>query len=259
MQLKTFPLLYALLLFALQPTDANNSNNYSSLNNYHLHFKNNPQLIMYYYGHQSKPFNSDTDGDGVEDFYDLDDDNDGILDTDEGDDSIDTDGDGIPDYLDTDSDGDGCSDAKEAGFTDADSDGTVDGTGINADGIVTGSDGYTTPNDTNNNGIPDYIESNYYGVCIPNANAGNNRAICLNETTQLGDVANPGSSYQWTSVPNDPSISDQFISNPFVSPAVSTIYTLTETGLNGGVNSNDVEVIVNPLTKCNSYSRRNSV
>ena len=82
---------------------------------------------------------------------------------------------------------------------------------------------------------------------IPDANAGNNRAICLNETTQLGDVANPGSSYQWTSVPNDPSISDPFISNPFVSPTVSTIYTLTETGLNGGVNSNDVEVIVNPL------------
>ena len=167
MQLKTFPLLYAVLLFALQPTDANNRNNYSSLNNYHLHFKNNPQLIINYYGHQSKPFNSDTDGDGVEDFYDLDDDNDGILDTEEGDDTVDTDGDGIPDYLDTDADGDGCLDAKEAGFTDADNDGTVDGTGINADGIVTGSDGYTTPNDTNNNGIPDYIESNYYGVCLP--------------------------------------------------------------------------------------------
>ena len=44
---------------------------------------------------------------------------------------MDTDGDGTPDYLDTDSDGDGCSDAKEAGYTDANNDGEVDGTGYN--------------------------------------------------------------------------------------------------------------------------------
>ena len=78
----------------------------------------------------------DTDGDGVDDAADLDDDNDGILDTDEGDDTVDTDGDGIPDNKDTDSDGDGCSDAKEAGYTDADNDGEVDGTGYNANGTV---------------------------------------------------------------------------------------------------------------------------
>ena len=55
----------------------------------------------------------------------------------------DTDGDGIPDNLDTDADGDGCADAKEAGFTDANDDGQVDGTGVDADGKVTGGDGYT--------------------------------------------------------------------------------------------------------------------
>ena len=83
----------------------------------------------------TRPFRSwscqcspDTDGDGVPDETDLDDDNDGIYDTAEGDDTIDTDGDGIPNYLDTDSDGDGCSDdAKEAATTDADDDGMVDG------------------------------------------------------------------------------------------------------------------------------------
>ena len=42
----------------------------------------------------------------------------------------DTDGDGTPDHLDTDSDGDGCTDALEAGFTDANNDGQVDGTGL---------------------------------------------------------------------------------------------------------------------------------
>ena len=66
----------------------------------------------------------------------------------EGDDNVDTDGDGTPDYLDTDSDGDGCFDAKEAGYTDANGDGEVDGTGINADGTVANSDGYIFPVET---------------------------------------------------------------------------------------------------------------
>ncbi|WP_165731953.1 T9SS type A sorting domain-containing protein [Polaribacter sp. 20A6] len=50
---------------------------------------------------------------------------------------------GTPDYLNTDSDGDLCTDAKEAGFTDANNDGLVDGTGgFTATGKVIGSDGY---------------------------------------------------------------------------------------------------------------------
>ena len=79
---------------------------------------------------------SDADGDGIDDATDLDDDNDGIYDTAEGDDTIDTDGDGIPNYLDLDSDGDGCSDVKEAGYTDLDNDGIIDGDGIASNGTV---------------------------------------------------------------------------------------------------------------------------
>ena len=59
----------------------------------------------------------------------------------------DTDGDTIPDHLDSDSDGDGISDVIEAGFTDADGDGKVDGT-VDTDGTVSDSDGYGTPADT---------------------------------------------------------------------------------------------------------------
>ena len=44
-------------------------------------------------------------------------------------DDNDIDDDGIPNNLDDDSDGDGCSDILEAGFTDADGDGRLDGTG----------------------------------------------------------------------------------------------------------------------------------
>ncbi|MGD9930189.1 MAG: Ig-like domain-containing protein, partial [Mangrovibacterium sp.] len=60
----------------------------------------------------------DTDGDGIDDFADIDDDNDGVLDVDEMDkltgEDIDSDGDGIPDRLDPDSDSDGLSDNYEA-------------------------------------------------------------------------------------------------------------------------------------------------
>jgi hypothetical protein len=55
----------------------------------------------------------DFDGDGVTDFDDLDDDNDGILDTDEG--TPDLDSDGFANNFDLDADGDGCFDAFEAG------------------------------------------------------------------------------------------------------------------------------------------------
>lgn len=53
----------------------------------------------------------DSDGDGVDDATDLDDDNDGILDTVEG--TGDADLDGIPNHLDLDSDNDSCVDALE--------------------------------------------------------------------------------------------------------------------------------------------------
>ena len=75
----------------------------------------------------------------------------------------DTDNDGIPDHLDTDADGDGCFDALEAGFTDADNDGQVDGTGYDANGLVTGGDGYSTPIDTDNSGTADYLEAAVFG------------------------------------------------------------------------------------------------
>ena len=61
---------------------------------------------------------TDNDNDGVNNANDLDDDNDGILDTEEG--TGDIDNDGIPNHFDLDSDGDGCKDVIEAGLTDPD-------------------------------------------------------------------------------------------------------------------------------------------
>ncbi|MFN5421947.1 MAG: gliding motility-associated C-terminal domain-containing protein [bacterium] len=115
----------------------------------------------------------DTDKDGVVDVDDLDDDNDGILDTVEASAcsptsvDCDTDGDGIHNVLDLDSDGDGIKDVYEAGGVDVNNDGKADGA-VDANGIpVTASGGLNPPDtdgdtkldpydaDSNNDGIPD--------------------------------------------------------------------------------------------------------
>ena len=114
-------------------------------------------------------FSCDTDGDGIEGTTDLDSDNDGITDAVEGNHQDDTDADGVPDYLDSDfagytdsnndgvndnfdpdldgvpssldldSDNDGIPDLVEAGETDADNNGQVDGfTDVNDDGLHDG-------------------------------------------------------------------------------------------------------------------------
>ncbi|GAB5524150.1 MAG: hypothetical protein Roseis2KO_20220 [Roseivirga sp.] len=88
----------------------------------------------------------DSDFDGEPDATDIDDDNDGILDTDEGA-STDTDGDGIVDRLDLDSDNDGIPDIIEAGGVDTDNDGRVD------DDTDTDGDGWADTFDSDNGGI----------------------------------------------------------------------------------------------------------
>ena len=108
----------------------------------------------------------DFDKDGVPDIDDIDDDNDGIYDSEEGDDDID--GDGIPNWFDLDSDGDNCFDVLEAGFTDDDENGLsgvspeiVDSLGrvilIDSIGEINLL-GYDDPLDADNNGINDYKE-----------------------------------------------------------------------------------------------------
>ncbi|MDA9693181.1 hypothetical protein N9U43_00905, partial [Cytophagia bacterium] len=110
-------------------------------------------------------FKTDTDEDGVPDDDDVDDDNDGILDANEGGQTLDTDGDGIPNRIDTDSDGDNCSDVIEAGFVDSDSDGRVGIPVISVDAtgkiLSTGSGAFTylTPNDLDENGTKDFLEA----------------------------------------------------------------------------------------------------
>jgi uncharacterized repeat protein (TIGR01451 family) len=111
----------------------------------------------------------DSDGDGIPNSVDIDDDNDGILDTVEGSGAVDTDGDGVPDSLDLDTDNDGINDLVESGlnFTelaalDADGDGRIDSTvavGANglADGIEAGAPDSGSPDYDNNGTGPDAV------------------------------------------------------------------------------------------------------
>ena len=120
--------------------------------------------------------NADSDGDGVLNSLDADDDNDGIPDRNEGDAGVDTDGDGIPDLRDLDSDNDGISDLIESGVDDprrldGDGNGRIDtafpvgGNGL-ADAVEAGQetgkadhdgDGRAdAPRDSDHDGIPDY-------------------------------------------------------------------------------------------------------
>jgi len=80
---------------------------------------------------------------------------------------------------------------------------------------------------------------------LPLATAGANRAICLNSSTTLGDVAVAGNTYSWTSSPAGFTSTQ---SNPTVTPLVTTTYTLVETiSATGCTNTNSVTVTVNPL------------
>lgn len=118
----------------------------------------------------------DTDGDGIPDLDDLDDDNDGILDIVEGSGNVDTDGDGIPDSIDIDSDNDTILDLAESGLSfdeieqlDSDNNGIIDnsqtfGTNGLADAVE------TVPGsglvDYNNNGISDNV-MDFDGDSVP--------------------------------------------------------------------------------------------
>jgi len=78
----------------------------------------------------------------------------------------------------------------------------------------------------------------------PAAATGADRAICENESTQIGAAAVPGSSYSWTSVPSGFTSN---AANPVVMPLLTTTYTLVETVTATGCStSNQVTVTVNP-------------
>ena len=79
---------------------------------------------------------------------------------------------------------------------------------------------------------------------LPTANAGADRSIYSGGTTRIGSVGVPGNTYSWTSEPDG---FTSFISNPEVSPDITTNYTLVETiAETGCTNTNSVNVTILP-------------
>jgi len=139
---------------------------------------------------------SDTDGDGVFDFDDIDDDNDGLLDSEEGFGARDTDGDAAMDSVDLDSDNDGIPDATEARhrFPDRNGDYVADcpgsvgtnglcdalettpdsGTVVVADALPADTDDDTVSDyrdlDSDNDGLSDLVEAVELGTGCTDAN-----------------------------------------------------------------------------------------
>jgi gliding motility-associated-like protein len=186
----------------------------------------------------------DFDDDGVLDDDDLDDDNDGILDTVEQNGLLerDSDADGLPDHMDLDSDNDGCFDVIEAGFTDDDLNGTLGSLldSVDANGLIIGEpDGYTIPLDANSDSIFDFQQAN-------TLSAGENGSleICINSSPvnlfdSITGTADTGG--VWT-----PSLtSGTGIFDPSIDAA--GIYTYTVTNGICGSDTSEVDVTIDVL------------
>lgn len=153
----------------------------------------------------------DTDGDGIHDAVDTDDDNDGLSDLQEGNGVVDTDGDGIPDSLDTDSDNDGIPDAQETG--DSDGDGIPDSQEPNNTDVST---------DTDGDGIPDDIDTDDDNDGLSDDEEGN--GLVDTDGDGIPDSLDPDS--------NNDGIGDN--ESPQVDPQAGIVNGVVETGLNGG-------------------------
>ncbi len=118
--------------------------------------------------------------------------------------ATDTDKDGVADHLDTDSDNDTCTDATEAGHTDDDNDGEVDGTGYDANGQVTGastaytgtSNGVTTASETTIDTAPTDQEERVGDDATFTVTASVLDASTYSSGTPTYDV-NASPTYQW--------------------------------------------------------------
>jgi gliding motility-associated-like protein len=84
---------------------------------------------------------------------------------------------------------------------------------------------------------------------MPNANAGTNATICGGTPTQIGAAPVVGNTYSWTSVPIG---FTSAVSNPIVSPTITTVYTLTESVGASCSNMNSVTLTVKPAPIANA-------
>lgn len=159
---------------------------------------------------------------------------------------LDSDGDGIPNNQDLDSDNDGCNDVIEAGFTDGDGDGVL-GTGTpteDSNGVVTsGTDGYTTPADADNNGVPDYLEVTpdaVFTTNLTNASVVEGNAASFSFSSNISAIA-----IQWEESTDGGANWTAISDNTIYSGTSTTTLTISNPSLT--FNTNQYRVSIRPL------------
>ncbi len=110
-------------------------------------------------------------------------------------------------------------------------------------------------NNVTQSGINDFSRWTVASFCIETinhvtANAGPDRSVYLNQSTQLGGspTASGGAApyaYSWS--PNDGSLDDASAANPTASPTSTTTYTLVVTDANGCTSTDEVTVEAIPV------------
>ncbi len=103
------------------------------------------------------------------------------------------------------------------------------------------------------------IDSAFVTVTIlppPNAQAGEDKPICIGESTQIGTPAEAGNSYSWS--PSTGLLSPT-TSQTTASPTTTTTYTLQVTNPAGCVKSDEVMVTVNPQNERSFTLQRDTV
>ncbi|WP_233131031.1 IgGFc-binding protein, partial [Polaribacter tangerinus] len=209
--------------------------------------------------------NLDIDGDSIKNYVDIDSDNDGIFDTTEAGHNLDTDLDGIIDnanllvgknglvdslenipdaktlslnynilntdndlifnFLSSDSDNDGCNDVTEAGFTDQNNDGFLDGSPflVNTNGkVINNTNGYTLPN------------SNYTIAAPININTPFENVVLCENTKSNIIINSNADSFVWETSTNN-GVTWQMVTNNATFSGVNSnqlIITNTSTSLN---------------------------
>ncbi|WP_413997696.1 T9SS type B sorting domain-containing protein [Flavobacterium sp. W1B] len=172
----------------------------------------------------------------------------------------DTDADGTFNYIDLDSDGDLCFDVIEAGFLDPDGDGLLGNSPItrNANGKVSSSLGYTTPN-------------NNYIIAAPIVISTQPQAppTCEFQNTTITLADNGGNSYQWQ-LSTDATTWNNITNNATYSGATTNTLSITnvknamngykyrvqlnKTGNSCGLISAETSLVINPLPNVNTTS-----
>ena len=81
---------------------------------------------------------------------------------------------------------------------------------------------------------------------LPNADAGADQSICLNQTANLGGTPTgpSGATFNWSPTAT---LNNSTVANPVASPSITTTYTVTVTDINGCTDTDDIVITVNPL------------